>query len=85
MAIGHAWVAHTLQTPPGTMLFCAAESVAEAVTAPARAMRVPGVEHAEIIIAMDGAVARDRIAGWCRDEGERMATLRAQRPPAATE
>lgn len=56
------WVQQQLAEPRGVLLFCAADRLATAAAAPRFAMEeVPGIEHAELVVSLDGAYDTDRL------------------------
>lgn len=65
-----AWPQQRLDTPRGVLFFCAAMSLADAAAAPKFAMDLSGVEHAELVISLDGAYATPKLVAAC-DVAER--------------
>ncbi len=63
--LGGAWPLHLLQEPRGVLFFCAAPDLAAAAAMPRFAMGLHGVEHAELVINVDGAYDTEELVAAC--------------------
>ena len=76
-AIGTAIVQERTRDPDGLYIFCSADSLGDALVARERAAAIPGVEHVELVLEREAAVATKRIKAMCRERREAFTTTRA--------
>lgn len=53
--------------PPGLFIFCRAQTLGDALAARDRVARIPGVDHAEIVLQSEQAVAWERLHAMARE------------------
>lgn len=64
--LGGAWPQQQIAQPRGVLFFCSADDLAAAAAAPRFAREeLPGVEHAELVVSVEGAYDLQKLASAC--------------------